>query len=156
MVVNRAVREVLRVAEEFENISDTLCRLKAPDVEIVLERLKLPETCSAVLIPVRLFTGPKHLKLTAYLTEVAWFEGHAIARKKEIEFMLTYLATRQIRDALEKFRSKDGDVVLYVWCVDGGVDTTELSGCSPLPESDQEAELEAIERTALFWAEQHR
>lgn len=156
MAVDKAVKEVLRVVEEVENIDDLLCRLKAPNTKVVLERLDLPERCSAVLVPARLFTGPRHLRLTAYLTEVAWSEGSAIARKKEVEFMLTYLATRQIREALKVFRPEGVDAVLYIWCVGDVADVSEISWCLPQPEPDHEAELEAIERTALFWAEQHR
>jgi len=156
MRVDRAVKEVLRVVEEVERLDDLLCRLEAHDAKTVLERLELPERCRAVLVPAKLFTGPRHLRLAAYLTEVAWFEGSAIARKKEVEFMLAYLATRQIREALRAFRLDDGDAVLYVWCVGASVDSTGVSECAPPPEPDREAELEAIERTALFWAEQHR
>ncbi len=156
MGVDDAIKEVLKVVEEVENIDDLLCGLNAPNTKTALERLNLPEGCSAVLVPTKLFTGPKHLRLAAYLTEVALSEGSAIARKKEIEFMLTYIATRQIREALEAFKPKDSDAVLYVWCASGRATASGIAECLPPPHPDPEAELEAIEKTALFWAEQHR
>ncbi len=155
MGVGDAVNEVLRVAKEVSSIADLVCLIRSPSTDI-LESANIPRNCGAVLVPMGIFTGPRHLRLTAYLTEVAWSEGSAIARKKEVEFMLTYLATRQIREALEVFRPKNGDAVLYVWCLSGSPEVAETVECLPPPESDSRTELQAIERTALFWAEQHR
>ncbi len=156
MAVDEAVREVLRIVEEIGNIEDLLCTLKAPDTAAILERLELPKGCSAVLVPTKIFTGPRHLRITAYLTELAWSEGSAIARKKEVEFMLTYLATRQIREALKAFGPGGGDAILYTWCIGSRAKAPGIGECLPPPEPDHAIELEAIEKTALFWAEQHR
>lgn len=156
MAAVKALREVLRVTEEIERVKDFLCGLKAPVPATILEDLKLPKECGAILVPARIFTGPRHLKLVAYLTELAFSEGSAIARKKEVEFMLNYLATRQIREALKEFNPGGGDAVLYVWCAGNGGRVPEIGGCLPPPEPDPSTELEMIGRTALFWAEQHR
>lgn len=156
MAVDEVVREVLRVVKEVGNVEDLLCMLKAPDAAAILERLEFPRGCSAVLVPTGIFTGPRHLRLVAYLTELAWSEGSAIARKKEVEFMLNYLATRQIREALKAFEPEGGDAILYTWCIGGRAKVPGIGVCLPPPEPDHAAELEAIERTALFWAEQHR
>lgn len=156
MAVADAVNNVLSIVDDVERIDDVLCYVKTEDAGKTLRRLNLPDNCSAVIIPAEILTGPKHLRLVAYLTEKAWLEGTAIARKKEIEFMLTYLATRQIRDALKVFQPGSGSAVLYVWCIGEGAKAQIVKCDPPSTGAGIEDELDAIERTAIFWAEHHR
>ncbi len=94
---------VKKVARKSESISFDYC-VSEDDEVVKYVGSTLNPLCVTQVIPLRLITSIPQVKIPASLTIEAFTKGENISNKPEIEYLLYFAGSRQIKQTLEKLR----------------------------------------------------